>query len=177
MSKRYVNGPFKGIVVARIINGVQHRETFSFRIKAEKGWRDATEAEKAALERAADAADARLAALQHKASTAFAYSPTSGHSNTGVRGISWRVGKDREGYPVEAFWLSLRHEGKQHSYYVRTTSMSWEEAWEKVVTRLGELKKLSRKEVRALKAAVPSTSIKDADTKKTQPTSNKRTKK
>lgn len=160
MSILELDGKFKGLRVKRTIDKVVYQKHFSFRIAVKrKGvtvWRSATELELKGIKAKALAYDKQLMLKQDKALATKTYTPFGGNTNTGVLGISYRIGKDRQGYDVEAFWLNLTHEGKQHSSSVRLANRSWAEGWKLIIDRLRKAKNLDTATYKKLLATMPS---------------------
>lgn len=156
MSVRTATGKFSGLRVERSINKKPHIKHFSFRLPADDGgWREATPAEVKKITKEAEAYDRELAALQQAAVTEKGFDPFESRTNTGIRGISYRIGKDTQGYEVEAFWLNLTHDQKQHSSNVRLANRTWKEGWSLIVDKLCELKELDAATRRKIIKAIP----------------------
>ena len=157
MSVRQATGKFSGLRVERSINKKPHVKHFSFRIKDEATgkWRDANAKEIKAITKEAEAYDKELAVLQKAAIEEKGFDPFESRTNTGIRGISYRIGRDTQGYEVEAFWLNLTHEGKQHSSNVRLANREWKQGWTLIVDKLVELKGLKPAVKKRILAAMP----------------------
>lgn len=156
MSVRAATGKFSGLRVERSIDKKPHIKHFSFRIAKEGGgWREATPAEIKKITKQAEAYDRKLEAMQKAAVSEKGFDPFESRTNTGIRGISYRIGRDTQGYEVEAFWLNLTHDGKQHSSNVRLANRSWQEGWKLIVDKLCELKSLKPSVKKRIVAAIP----------------------
>lgn len=174
MSVRSCSGNFVGLRVQRSVGQETHVKHYSFRIPVyEDGttkWRDATDEERKELLAQAETYDKELLALQvaakKQAQSEKGFDPFSARNNTGVRGISYRVNKDSLGYDVEAFWLSLTHNGKTHSSNVRLANRSWKDGWALIVHKLVALKDLDAATERKLLKAIPDEKKLKADLKK-----------
>lgn len=160
MSVREIDDKFKGLRVQRNVNKKTHQKHFSFRIPVRRNgvtaWRDATAAEKLAIRAKAEAYDRKLAIKQKEELEEKPFDPFSGKTNTGVKGIAYRVSKDSQSYEVEAFWLNVSVDKKQHSSNVRLGPRSWAEAWKLIVAKLVTVKGLSPSLHKKLLAAIPS---------------------
>lgn len=159
MSVRELNGKFKGLRVQRIVSGVPMMQHFSFRLPQVIGGvttrRDATKQERAALHVQAVALDAEYEVLQRAAATSHTFDPFVSRTNTGIKGIAHRIGKDSQGYAVEGFWLNLSVNGEQHSSSVRLASRSWREGWRLIVQKLVDVKELDEATHKKILAKMP----------------------
>jgi hypothetical protein len=156
MSVRKATGKFSGLRVERSINKTPHIKHFSFRIPDPAGgWREATPAEIKKITKEAEAYDRKLAAMQKASVAEKGFDPFESRTNTGIRGISYRIGRDTQGYDVEAFWLNLTHDGKQHSSNVRLANREWKEGWKLIVDKLCALKSLKPAVRKRILAAIP----------------------
>lgn len=146
MSVRELDNKFKGLRVQRVVGGESFVKHFSFRVRQVREgiatWRDATKSERAALHVQAKALDTEYEVLQKNFVKQNTFDPFTSRTNTGIKGIGYRIGKDTQGYEVEGFWLNLSVDGKQHSSSVRLASRSWREGWQLIVQKLVDLKKL-----------------------------------
>jgi hypothetical protein len=160
MSVREINDKFKGLRVQRNVNKKTHQKHFSYRIPVRRNgvtaWRDATAAEKLAIRCKAEAYDRKLAVKQKEELKEKPFDPFSGKTNTGIKGIAYRTSKDSQGYEVEAFWLNVSVDKRQHSSNVRLGPRSWAEAWKLIVTKLVEVKGLTPAVGKKLVATLPS---------------------
>lgn len=173
MSVRAYSGAFVGLRVQRSIDKIPHTKHFSFRIPTHEDgvtqWRDATEEEKAAMLKQAEEYDKELAQMQKAAKEKVhaneVFDPFVSRTNTGIRGIAYRISPDSRGYPVEAFWLNLTHDGKPHSSNVRLANRSWKDGWKLIVGKLVELKSLDDKTAKKLLRSIPDEKKLKAETK------------
>ena len=110
MSVREVNGKFVGLRVERSIDKLPYIKFFSYRIRVlENGitkFRNATRAEKRELLAAAEAYDKKLERLQKK-SKQREFEPFNSRTNTGIKGISYRAGRDTQGYEYVGFFINI----------------------------------------------------------------------
>lgn len=159
MSVRELNGKFKGLRVQRTIDGKPKQTHFSFRKpvtrKGVTAWRDATEAERKELWRQAEDLDKKYEALQKASAVKRVFDPFGSNTNTGIKGIGYRVGKDSQGYDVEAFWLNVSDNGKQHSSSVRLAKRTWKEGWTMIVQKLVDVKELDAATHKKILAKMP----------------------
>lgn len=162
MTVREITGVFNGLRVQRSVAGKPVVKNYSFRIPVRKGgattWRDATESERGRLMALATQYDARLALTQKAQKVVKPFEPYNSQTNTGVRGITYGVQNDGEGYAVEAFWLRVRHNGVQRTAVARLSRREWSEGWSMIVERLAEIKELDASVQTGLLAACPSES-------------------
>ena len=160
MSVREINDKFHGLRVQRIVNGVPHSKHYSFRIPVftdgTTTWRAATRAEKKELTILAEAYDQELQQKQESEKRFRKFDPFGSNTNTGIKGISYRIGVDSQQYEVEAFWLNLSVDGKQHSSSVRLASRTWEEGWKLIVDKLVKVKELTPSTRRKIMSMIPS---------------------
>ena len=144
MSVREINNKFQGLRVQRTINGETFQKHYSYRIPVftdgTTTWRAATRAEKKELAILAEVYDQELQQDQESAKKARKFNPLSYLTNTGVKGISYRIGFDSQKYEVEAFWLRILVNGKQHTSAARLACRSWEEGWKLIVNKLVKVK-------------------------------------
>ena len=100
MSVREIKNGFFGLRVQRNINGVSHVKNFSYRVPVFAGgtttWRGATRLEKKELAVLAEAYDQELQQDQESEKQAKKYDPFSSITNTGIKGISYRIGFDSQ---------------------------------------------------------------------------------
>lgn len=159
MSVREVNDKFIGLRVERSIDKVSHVKFFSYRIRLLKNgittYRNATRAEKKELLAAAEAYDKKLERLQKK-SKQREFEPFNSRTNTGIKGISYRSGKDTQGYEYMGFFINITVDGKQHSSSVRMADRTWEENWRLAVLRLAKVKNLDKATTKQIILAIPS---------------------
>ena len=159
MSVREVNDKFIGLRVERSIEKVSHVKFFSYRIRVLKNgittYRNATRAEKKELLAAAEAYDKKLERLQKK-SKQREFEPFNSRTNTGIKGISYRSGKDTQGYEYMGFFINITVDGKQHSSSVRMADRTWEENWRLAVLRLAKVKNLDKATTKQIILAIPS---------------------
>jgi hypothetical protein len=162
MSVRELQGKFTGIRVQRTINGKVHLKHYSFKIAEHNGmvtsWRMANESEKDKLRVAAQAYDKQLAELQKSTKEKRPWKPASTRTNTGVKGVAYRYGRDGQGYIVEGFWISV-YNNKQHSAVVRLTKRTWSDGWKAVVKKLNSLLELKASERQVLLSMCPPESL------------------
>ena len=160
MSVRELDGQFKGLRVSRTINGVSYQKHFTFRIPSLIGgttkWRDATRTEKREIYALAEAYDKELEFKQANEKIERKFDPFASNTNTDIKGIAYRIGLDSQGYEIEAFWLNVSDNGKQHSSSVRLANRSWDEGWKMIVDKLVKVKELSPATRRKIIAAIPS---------------------
>ena len=160
MSVREVNDKFIGLRVERSIEKVPQIKFFSYRIRVLKNgvttYRNATRAEKKELLAAAEAYDKKLERLQKKSKAQTGFDPFVSRTNTGIKGISYRAGKDTQGYEYVGFFINITADGKQHSSSVRMADRSWEENWRLAPLRLAKVKKLDRATTKQIILAIPS---------------------
>lgn len=166
MSVRELSGAYNGLRVQRTIDGETQLKHFSLRIPSHKNgattWHMAEGAERAAIEKKAQAYDKKLEALQKAAKNkSKKWDPVSTRTNTGVRGVAYRYGRDSQGYIIEGFWISVYYNKKQHSAMVRLANRTWREAWVQVVGHLTKKLKLSAAESAVIARMMPSESIRD----------------
>ena len=160
MSVRVIENGFFGLRVQQDINGVSRVKNFSYRVPVFAGgtttWRGATRVEKKEIAVLAKAYDQELQQVQESAKKARKYNPLSTLTNTGVKGISYRIGFDSQKYEVEAFWLRMVVNGKGHTSAARLACRSWEEGWKLIVNKLVKVKELSPSTRRKLLEMIPS---------------------
>ena len=162
MSVREVNVNEKtiGLRVERSIDKVLSIKFFSYRIRVLKNgvttYRNATRAEKKELLAAAETYDKKLERLQKKSKAQQGFDPFVSRTNTGIKGISYRAGKDTQGYEYVGFFINITVDGKQHSSSVRMADRSWEENWRLAALRLAKVKKLDRATTKRIILAIPS---------------------
>ena len=159
MSVREVNDKFIGLRVERSIEKVSHVKFFSYRIRVLKNgvttYRNATRAEKKELLAAAEAYDKKLERLQKK-SKQREFEHFNSRTNTGIKGISYRSGKDTQGYEYMGFFINITVDGKQHSSSVRMADRTWEENWRLAVLRLAKVKNIDKATTKQIILAIPS---------------------
>jgi hypothetical protein len=159
MAVRELSGSFTGLRVQRSIGGEPHIKNYSYRVPVKKSgtttWRDATVAERKRLLAQAQAYDARLERSQLEQKLVKSFEPFGARTNTGIRGITYGFQKDGEGYSVEAFWLRVRHDGRQRTAVARLSRRSWAEGWNMIVERLTEIKNLDAVTLTQVLAAIP----------------------
>ena len=159
MSVREVNGKFVGLRVERSIDKLPYIKFFSYRIRVlENGitkFRNATRAEKRELLAAAAAYDKKLERLQKK-SKQREFEPFNSRTNTGIKGISYRSGRDTQGYEYMGFFINITVDGKQHSSSVRMADRTWEENWRLAVLRLAKVKNIDKATTKQIILAIPS---------------------
>ena len=160
MSVREVNDKFIGLRVERSIDKVPHIKFFSYRIRVLKNgittYRNATRAEKKELLAAAEAYDKKLEKLQKQSKAVKEFDPFSSRTNTGIKGISYRTGKDTQGYEYVGFFVNVLVDGVQHSSSVRMADRTWEENWRLAALRLAKAKKLDKATTKQIILAIPS---------------------
>lgn len=160
MSVRELNGKFKGLRVQRTINKKSYQKHFSFRIPLRRNgvtaWRDATAEERRSIIAKAEAYDRKLEIKQEAETEKRVFDPFGSNTNTNIKGIAYRVGKDSQGYDVEAFWLNVSDNGKQHSSSVRLANRSWTDGWKMIVDKLIKVKGLDAATHKKVLAAIPS---------------------
>ena len=160
MSVREIKNGFFGLRVQRNINGVSHVKNYSYRVPVFAGgtttWRGATRVEKKEIAVLAEAYDQELQQVQESKKNARKYNPLTTLTNTGVKGISYRIGFDSQKYEVEAFWLRMVVNGKGHTSAARLACRSWEEGWKMIINKLVKVKELSPSTRRKLLEMMPS---------------------
>lgn len=160
MSVREVNSGFMGLRVERSIDKIAHIKSFSYRIRVLKNgvttYRNATRAEKKEILASAEAYDKKLERLQKKSKVQKGFDPFVSRTNTGIKGISYRAGKDTQGYEYVGFFINITDGGRQHSSSVRMADRSWEENWRLAALRLAKMKKLDKATTRQIILALPS---------------------
>ena len=164
MSVRELSGAYNGLRVQRTVDGKIHLEHFSYRIpihkKGKTEWHIANDTERAAIRKKAEQYDQKLADMQSKVKkVAKKWQPTSTRTNTGVRGVAYRYGRDGQGYIVEGFWISVYHDNKQLSAMVRLTKRTWSDGWKAVVKKLNSLLELKASERQVLLSMCPPESL------------------
>lgn len=163
MSIRENPGRYKGLRVRRQIPGEARPRVmyFSYYVSAKTAYgnsrREATDGEKAGLWMQAFQMDEQWEEDQRvaKLKEIRVFDPFHTRSNTGVKGIMYKMRLDARGYRAEGFCCSLQHKGRRYSAEVRLSRRTWKDGWRQAVEYLAHVRAIGPQQVKAMMRAIP----------------------